>query len=158
MTEVFIISDPDKCTGCGICEFACSAKKEKKFNPLLSRIRLVKDEPLITMSLSCRLCEKPTCVAVCPTKALKKSENTGVIMVEEDKCIGCRWCLQACPFGALGIHPTKKSVFVCDLCEGDPFCIKLCPKEALELMTQETMEEKARISTVKKLLQSISST
>lgn len=77
-------------------------------------------------------------------------------MVEEDKCIGCRWCLQACPFGALGTHPTEKSVFVCDLCEGDPLCIKLCPKEALELATQETMEEKARISTVKKLLQSIS--
>jgi len=144
MSTAFIVADLDKCTGCGICEFACSAKKEKKFNPLLSRIRLVRDEPLITVSLSCRLCEKPPCVAVCPTKALRKDENTGIIMVEEDKCIGCHWCLQACQFGALGIHPEKKSVFMCDLCEGDPLCIKLCPTEALELITQEALEEKAR--------------
>ena len=82
----FVSADPEKCVGCAVCEYACSMKKENTFNPLKSRIRVVRIHPLINLSLTCRLCEDPPCVAACPRDALTQSEENGVIMVDEDKC------------------------------------------------------------------------
>ena len=120
----FVSADPEKCVGCAVCEYACSMKKENTFNPLKSRIRVVRIHPLINLSLTCRLCEDPPCVAACPRDALTQSEENGVIMVDEDKCNGCGWCIEACDYGAITLHPENKVVFVCDLCDGDPECIK----------------------------------
>jgi Fe-S-cluster-containing dehydrogenase component len=50
-----------------------------------------------------------------------------VIRVNEKKCNGCLWCLGACPFGAISLDPEKKTVAVCDYCDGDPECVKYCP-------------------------------
>jgi len=148
----FIVSDPEKCTGCGICELVCSAVKEKGFNPLLSRIRTVHVEPFINISIACRLCEDPTCVKSCPRKALKADEKTGVIIVDEEECDGCCWCIQACEFGAITLHMEKKTVFMCDLCGLDPKCVQYCPKEALKLMSSEEIAQRTRKEAVKKLL------
>ena len=152
MQRKFIVSDPEKCTGCGICELVCSAVKEKGFNPLLSRIRTVRVEPFINMAITCRLCEDPKCVKSCPRKALKIDEKTGVITVDEEECDGCCWCIQACEFGAITLHMNKKTVFICDLCGLDPKCIQYCPKEALELVTPEEIGQRMRKEAVKKLL------
>jgi Fe-S-cluster-containing hydrogenase component 2 len=74
-------------------------------------------------------------------------------MVDEDKCDGCGWCIEACDYGAIMIHPEKKVVFVCDLCknEGEPQCVKLCPEEALDWVTSDVLAQKARIAATKKL-------
>jgi len=138
----FIVSDPEKCTGCGICELVCSAVKEGGFNPLLSRIRAIRIEPFMNMAIACRLCEDPKCVKSCPRKALKKDESTGVILVDAQRCDGCRWCLEACEFGANFIHPNKKIAVTCDLCQLEPKCVTHCPKEALQLMTGEELGQK----------------
>ena len=61
--------------------------------------------------------------------------------------------LVACDYGAIMLHPEKKVVFVCDLCEGNPKCIEWCPEEALDLVTKDTLAQKARIGVVKKLFQ-----
>jgi len=148
----FIVCDPEKCTGCGICELVCSAEKEKGFNPLLSRIRTVRVKPFINMSIACRLCEDPKCVKSCPRKALRIDEKTGIIVVDEDECDGCCWCIQACEFGAITLHMQKKNVFACDLCGLDPKCIYYCPKEALELMTPEEVGQRMRKKAASKLL------
>lgn len=147
----FIISDPDKCTGCGICELICSASKDGAFNPKISRIRTVKIEPWVDMALVCRFCEDPACVRSCPRKALRQDEKDGLIVVDEIKCDGCGWCIEACKFGALALNPTKKAVVVCDLCGGDPLCVKYCIAEALELTTLDAMSAKARKSVVVEL-------
>jgi len=156
----FVSADPDKCVGCQVCEYACSMSRDKVFNPLKSGIRVVRINQVVNMAVTCRLCENPACVAACPRDALTQSEETGLISVDKDKCNGCGWCIEACDYGAIMQHPDKKVVYVCDLCKekGEPQCIKWCPEEALELVTSDTLAQKARITAVKKLFQEASNT
>ena len=151
----FVSADPDKCVGCQVCEYICSLTKEKAFNPLKSRIRVVRINQLINMAVTCRLCEDPPCVAACPRESLTQSEETGLISVDKDKCNGCGWCIEACDYGAIMLHPENKVVYVCDLCKekGEPQCVKWCPEEALEETTSDVLAQKARITAVKKLFQ-----
>ena len=153
----FVSADPDKCVGCQVCEYMCSWEKEKAFNPLKSRIRVVRLNPLVNISITCRLCEDPPCVAACPRDALTQSEETGTISVDKDKCNGCGWCISACQFGAMNMHPDKKVVFTCNSCTDnetkEPQCVKWCPEEALTYVTAETLAQKYRQKAVKNLFQ-----
>jgi Fe-S-cluster-containing dehydrogenase component len=143
--------DPEKCSGCTVCEYMCSITKEKAFSSQKSRIRTMRLHPLINISIACRLCSPAPCVIACPRDALKQSEETGVIMVDDDKCNGCSWCIEACDYGAIMLHPELKKVRICDLCEGDPKCVKWCPEEALDFTTKDQLAQKARIAVTKKL-------
>jgi Fe-S-cluster-containing hydrogenase component 2 len=130
--------------------------RRRLFNPLKARIRVVRLNPLVNISITCRLCEDPPCVAACPRDALTQSEENGTILVDEDKCNGCGWCIEACDYGAISLHPDKKVVFVCDLCKDKPDgpqCVKWCPEEALDLVTADVLAQKARITATKKLFQ-----
>jgi carbon-monoxide dehydrogenase iron sulfur subunit len=111
--------------------------------------------PLTNLAVTCRHCEDPACVAACPKEALTQEESSGIIMVNEDACNGCAWCISACQFGAMMIHPEKKVVFTCDSCKelGEPQCVKWCPEEALTFVTAQTLAQKSRISAVKNLFQ-----
>jgi electron transport protein HydN len=149
----FVSADPEKCIGCSVCEYACSMVKEKTFNPTKARIRAIRLGPLVNLAVACRLCEDPPCVAACPRDALSQEENTGIIMIDEDKCNGCGWCIEACDFGAIMLHPETKVVFVCDTCkdEGKPQCVEWCPEEALEFVTADVRAQKPRKTAVMKL-------
>ena len=138
MVRQFVNCDPDRCVGCVVCEYACSWEKEKTFNPAKSRIRAVRLDPLSNATMSCRACEDAPCVAVCPEKALVQSVETGVVAVDEDKCNGCGWCIEACKYGAITLHLSKQKVIVCDLCGGEPECVKFCPEGALSLLGKTT--------------------
>ena len=144
MNRKFIIADPEKCTGCRVCELICSASKDKTFNPRMSRIKAVKIEPAFDTAMTCRLCDKPSCVKFCPRKAMRQDERTGVIIVDEKRCDGCGWCAQVCEFGAVTQHPVKKVVVMCDLCGESPRCIEFCAPKALELTTIDAISEKSR--------------
>lgn len=148
----FVVSDIDKCTGCGACELICALKKEKKFDPRYSSIKVLRLHQIINMPMTCRLCKDAPCVPACPRDALTQSEETGVIMVDDEKCDCCGWCIQACPYGAIMLHPEKKTVLICDLCQGQPQCIEWCPEGALELQTEKAIDEKVRRATVNKLI------
>lgn len=147
-----IDADPEKCNGCGICELICSASKTGIFSRRQSLIRIVRIEPTIDVALTCRFCEDPPCVACCPRNALLQRED-GTILVDEIKCSGCGWCIEACDFGAITIFPQKHVAAICDLCEGNPKCVEWCPTEALHFVTSDIPAQKARISAVKKLFQ-----
>jgi Fe-S-cluster-containing hydrogenase component 2 len=148
----FVSVDPAKCTGCGICEYACSQEKgEKGATPLRSRIRVVRMKPLFNVALACRMCEDAKCVTSCPEKALSQSENTGIIQVSEKKCKGCDWCVQACPHGGITIHSDTGLAVACDLCDGKPQCVEFCPEEALELVGTDEAAEKRVSDTITKL-------
>jgi Fe-S-cluster-containing hydrogenase component 2 len=81
----FVSVDPSKCTGCGICEYACTMEKgENVWNPIRSRIRVVRMTPLFNFALACRFCEDAQCVKACPEKALVQCEKTGILMVKRN--------------------------------------------------------------------------
>jgi len=100
--------------------------------------------PTFNISIACCLCEDPICVKSCPRKALSKDEKTGIILVDDDKCNSSAWCIETCEFGAIILHPTKKTVAICDLCEGDPKCVQYCPPNALIFATPEEISQKTR--------------
>ena len=99
MQRPFIVCDPEKCTGCQMCEFACSAR-HGGYNPLASHIRLVRiaerAAPAHIMSIACRLCDEPTCIAACPRQCISVSPASGIMLVDADVCNGCGWCVEAC--------------------------------------------------------------
>ncbi|MCW4010298.1 MAG: thiamine pyrophosphate-dependent enzyme [Candidatus Bathyarchaeota archaeon] len=127
----FIKCDADKCSGCEICEYVCSAEKEHVFNPSKSRIRALRLNVLFNMAVTCRACIDAPCVKVCARDALSQSKENGVIIVDESKCDGCGWCIEACEYGAMTLHPVTRKVMVCDICGGEPACITECPESAL---------------------------
>ncbi|MCL2172603.1 MAG: 4Fe-4S dicluster domain-containing protein [Candidatus Bathyarchaeota archaeon] len=153
-----IVSDPEKCSGCRLCEYVCSMVNEKIFNPHKSRIRVISLGPLANMAVSCRKCEDPLCVASCPKNALSQEENTGIIRVNEHACTGCGWCIGACSFGAINLHPDKKIAYTCnsctntDNCDNEPQCVQWCTENALQYVTAETLAQKTRQKIVNQLL------
>jgi len=130
---------PESCTGCRICEMVCSLSHEKTgINPKMSRIRILDfPEKGVIIPMFCHLCDNPPCTTACPVKALSQNVRTGVITVDEDKCIGCGSCMEACSLGGITIHPEKKTVMICDLCGGEPLCVKYCANETLVFLKPE---------------------
>jgi len=146
----FVSVDPSKCTGCGICELACSQEKNEG-SPLRSRIRVVRMTPMFNFALSCRACKDAKCVKACPEKAITQAENTGLLMINEKKCKGCDWCVQACEFGGITIQSDSGLATACDLCDNTPQCIEFCPEEALELVDSDEAAEKRFNDALEKL-------
>jgi TPP-dependent indolepyruvate ferredoxin oxidoreductase alpha subunit len=138
MVNQFVSCEPQKCVGCVVCEYACSLEKEKVFNPVKSRIRAIRLDPLSNVAIACKACKEAPCVAACPEKALTQSTETGVVTVDEDKCNGCGWCIETCDYGAITLHPDKRKVIICDLCNGEPACVQFCPEGALTLSGKTT--------------------
>ena len=127
-----LMLDPLKCTGCRSCEYACSFQHIGVFNPLNSRIKVSTFlEDLTFIPTLCLQCEKAYCEEVCPTTALRKNSETGVVEFNKDKCIGCKQCIMACPWGSIGLNSSAKEIIKCDNCEGDPACVKVCFAKAL---------------------------
>ncbi|MCS7114828.1 MAG: 4Fe-4S dicluster domain-containing protein [Candidatus Bathyarchaeota archaeon] len=148
----FVAVDPSKCTGCSLCEYVCALEKnEALWIPLRSRIRVVRITPAFNVAMACRLCEDAPCVKACPRDALTQSVENGVILVNEARCDGCGWCVPACPYGGIALHPDKTSVLVCDLCEGEPKCVEFCPEEALEIVTSDEEANKKLSAAIEKL-------
>ena len=133
MVNQHIECDSVKCVGCDICEYTCSFEKEKIFNPLKSRIRSVRLQQVQNTAITCKTCSNAPCIAACPEDALTQNRQTGTVKVEEDKCKGCGWCIEACQYGALTLHPITHKPLICDTCSGDPKCIPTCPESALSL-------------------------
>jgi carbon-monoxide dehydrogenase iron sulfur subunit len=148
----FFYVNPEKCIGCNLCEYACSLKKTGDFNPLKSRIRIVRLHPFVNLALVCKLCDDPPCVTACPRNALTQDKETRVIRVDDEKCDGCSWCIEACPYGAVRYEPEIASVVICDLCDGEPECKEICPVEAIEFTVSDEDINKAWAAAYKKLV------
>ena len=147
----FVSVNPSKCVGCSICEFVCALEKEGDPNPLKSRIRVIRLNPILNLTVTCRFCENPPCIRACPRDAIKQSEKGGILLIDENKCDGCVLCIQACPYGGMMLHPEKGVVMACDLCNGEPKCVEYCPEEALELISDDKYFNEALLSTIEKL-------
>jgi Fe-S-cluster-containing hydrogenase component 2 len=128
-----LVIDSEKCVGCMTCELVCSGKHEGEFNPRLSRIKVIRGEnEWGGFPMTCLQCESAWCIAACAAKAITRDETLGRVVINYDKCIGCRLCAMFCPFGAIGFDIVSKRVIKCDLCDGDPECAKVCFYGAIE--------------------------
>lgn len=142
----YIFYDPKKCSGCKSCMLACSLVHEGKHNLSLSRIQIL-DKPFGQFPTDikiapCLQCKHPLCVEVCPVDALHvDKEHLNVRRIDEQKCIGCKRCINACPFIPSRIiwNSEKQKSRKCDLCKDTPFwnekeklaCIEICPTGTL---------------------------
>ena len=145
LTPVIVV-DVGRCLGCRSCEMACAkahagmddVAEAIESGAFVTRVR-VAEAGGRPVPVQCRHCENPACVAVCPVDALYRDEEGGPVRLDSDKCVGCKACVVACPFGAVEYHEPLESAAKCDLCEGivgpgeDPRCVSACPTGALSL-------------------------
>lgn len=138
MDKILFI-DPEKCTGCRLCETVCSISHEKACNPALARIHVAKWENAgLYIPVVCVQCESPICEQVCPVKAIKRDEKTDAVVINYEVCVGCRLCALYCPFAGAQIDSKKGRVQKCDLCNGEPVCAKFCDPQALKYVKATT--------------------
>jgi protein NrfC len=161
----YLVYDSRLCLGCQSCMFACSMTHEGVAAPSLSLIQIIRDAPAftkypydITMSI-CRQCVTPVCVQNCPTGACHvDADNGNVRRIDQDKCIGCKRCLDACPLKPHRTvwNPVKNRAAKCDLCIDTPFrdhaggpdgrqaCVDVCPAGALALVKKAPSQKDVR--------------
>jgi Fe-S-cluster-containing hydrogenase component 2 len=123
-----------RCIGCGKCELACAFAHGRGGTPQQPRIHVTRRDPDTGFPVVCFQCETAGCLAVCPTGALERNARTGAIEVHPDRCIRCRACVAACPFGNMVWEDACHGPQKCDLCGGEPRCVPFCPTRALEYL------------------------
>ena len=122
------------CTGCRFCESVCASAHCHEYSLVKARIRIRQeaiDELWFNINV-CRQCAVCPPLGVCPASALTRDPDTGVLHLDPERCpAGCRLCVEACHLGAF--HDGSNGLSLCDLCGGDPQCVKACYTEALFL-------------------------
>lgn len=154
--------DASLCIGCKTCSVAC---KDKNSQPAGVNIRKIyeygggtwveKDGYLMPsevrthfVSASCMHCEKPACVGVCPVSAITKRKSDGAVIIDRNKCIGCRSCEEACPYKAPSFDKSKDKMYKCDFCadmlaEGkNPICVDACLQRCLKTGNIDELRKK----------------
>ena len=149
------------CTGCKACEIACKDKSNLPSGVRWRRVYefsggdWVQDGDQVVpsgvfsyfVSNACNHCEKPICMEVCPASAISKRDD-GIVIIDADKCIGCRYCSWACPYGAPQFNEEEKVMTKCNFCydlqaQGEkPACVDGCPYRVLEFGDIEELKAK----------------
>ena len=119
------------CSGCLSCMTTCSMVNESYASLVAARIQVALSPFGGTHKINiCRQCAKAACLEACPEGALTRAPD-GCLVIDYDRCTGCRACIEACPFDAIFWNPISEQVIKCELCHGDPQCVQACPTGAL---------------------------
>jgi len=132
------------CIRCMGCEVICSFAKEHEVNPEMSRIRVVPKElewiegassKIVTHQV-CQQCPGTApCLKACPVEgAINRDSGRGTVLIDDTRCTRCQECVRACPFHAIWYHKEKHRILKCDLCGGEPECVRWCPVDVLRLV------------------------
>lgn len=151
MSQLGFFVDVAKCTGCKTCVIACKDEKDleagRNFRHVAEYAGGEWEESdgawtqnvfAYYVSIACNQCADPACTKVCPTGAHAKRASDGLVLIDQGKCIGCRLCEKACPYGAPQFDAAIKKMSKCDACAGrlakggNPACVDACPQRALE--------------------------
>jgi len=132
----------NNCIACRACEAGCKQEFDLPYGVRRRRVILREEgkypNPKVRyISTACYHCEEPACAKACPVGAYTKEKEFGVVLLDQKKCIGCKRCQAACPYGAPQFDEAKKKMDKCTLChhrlkEGlPPACVRTCPGYAL---------------------------
>lgn len=136
--------DATRCTGCRVCQIACKDRFDlHNAGPMPRRVTTYEtgaypDASLYHTSVGCNHCENPSCVANCPTGAMYKDAETGVVLHNDSLCVGCKSCIMACPYGAPQFDEDAIMIVKCDSCKAlrdagmNPVCVDACMMRALD--------------------------
>lgn len=143
--------DQSRCSGCKACVMACKDKNDLEGSLMYRHVNefcsgsfspsgngYIQDVVAYWVSMSCNHCTDPSCVKNCPTGAMHKRPEDGVVVVDKDLCAGCKYCLWNCPYGAPQYNEAEGKMSKCDFCidliaqGGDPACVAACPLQVIE--------------------------
>lgn len=155
----FIHNNVD-CIGCRACEIACKDKNGLAAGPRFRRVQYIEggiypDVFAFKINMSCNHCAEPACLPTCPTGAIFKRADNGVVDIDTTLCIGCRKCEAACPYGAPQFVPEENVVKKCNMCIDEleagrkPYCVSACMMRVLDIgpidqLREGTYDTKAR--------------
>ena len=137
-----IVVREEFCIGCRLCEIHCLVQHSKS-KKIIKAFRTERDTvvPLVrveqsgyvSFALQCRHCEEAPCIEACMTGAMRRDNETGAVICDADRCVGCWMCIMVCPYGAIQRGTGRKVASKCDLCMGleIPACVENCPNEAI---------------------------
>ena len=135
MEKTYLMIKGTNCMGCHACEVACKQEHGLGVGPRL--VQVLEESPDY-VPIYCHHCAKAPCRDVCPVEAIARNEQ-GIVLIDNDLCIGCRECLEACPFGAMQFDERLEVAVKCDLClhrlaeNKQPACISVCPTACISL-------------------------
>ena len=132
-----IRGDAEFCSTCGACELYCSLKHEGGASRSTARLNIVSDRFTGDTTIeTCRQCETPACLYACMVPgAMSIDPKTGARLINKERCVACGNCARACPYnareGVIKLDRARNIYVKCDLCDGDPQCIRACRYLAL---------------------------
>lgn len=158
MKRLAFYFDASACSGCKACQVACKDRQDSPPGVRWRRVyevagggwtqrgaAWVHDIFAYNLSIACNHCERPICMEVCPTRAITQRED-GVVLLDGDRCMGCRYCEWACPYGAPQYDPDAGRVSKCDFCVDEldqgrpPACVAACPMRVLDFGDMAELE------------------
>jgi len=148
MRHGLFILDLDRCTGCAACVVACNTENEVAEGLSWRRIHTFNHQRLATapvyhFTLACNHCLEPACLHNCPANAYRKDPSTGAVLIDQDSCIGCRYCAWVCPYEAPQYNSDVGIMEKCTFCEQrltenlPPACVTACPTDALRFERED---------------------
>ncbi|MFC1949489.1 4Fe-4S dicluster domain-containing protein [Chloroflexota bacterium] len=156
MEKKVLVIDHEKCTGCRQCELVCSVFHTGASNPSRARIRIIKWENIgLYLPLTCNNCERPFCTEVCPTKACHIDPEMHRVVIDKNKCIGCKTCILACPFGHPSFDPVERITVKCDYCDGDPQCVRFCEVGAIKYVDVSEISRMRQYAAAEKFVRAL---
>jgi carbon-monoxide dehydrogenase iron sulfur subunit len=147
-----ILVNPERCVACKSCEIACAVNRSSLSKRLpeaiyetpapLARVRVEDTGTDNGFPVQCRHCEDAPCLDACPAKALYRDAG-GLVLLHDERCIGCWMCVMVCPFGAPQPFRQVRKMLKCDQCTGmdAPFCVESCPTGALVFLDPQQLAQ-----------------
>ena len=128
-----VAADADSCVACRSCEYACAFEQSGDFDRTHSHMRVsFYPAERACVPFTCLHCADAWCLEVCPAGAIRRDAETEAVVIDADRCAGCKLCLLACPFGNITYDDSAGVSTKCDLCGGDPRCVGSCTSGALD--------------------------